>query len=217
MFRRSVPANVNCMASAKPDRRTARTRQALMSAFVSEVLSRNYDQISVEDIVKRADIGRSTFYMHYGSKDDLMRESIARPSAILSMIVGGDVTVEMLVPQLLHFHQQRIRSACFFRDPMRRLWVGRLAELMEPRLSKVVRLTQARPHLPLQLTALQLAEAQIALIASWLTEKPALKPENVAEAMIASTNGLLRSLLGLRTEAPVLIPREKLRITHQIA
>jgi AcrR family transcriptional regulator len=205
------------MAAEKPDRRTARTRQALISAFVGEVLSRNYDEISVEDIVKRADIGRSTFYMHYRSKDDLMRESIARPSAILSMIVGGDVTVPMLVPQLLHFHQQRIRSACFFRDPMRRLWVERLAEMMEPRLAKLVRLTHARPHLPLPLTALQLAEAQIGLIANWLTGKPALKPDAIAEAMIASTQGLLRSLLGLRTETSVLIPDEKLEVIYRMA
>jgi len=203
------------MTAAKPDRRTARTRQALMSAFVSEVLSRSYEEISVEDIVKRADIGRSTFYMHYKSKDDLLRESIARPSAILSVIVGGDVTVEMLVPQLVHFHQQRIRGACFFRDPIRRIWVGRLAEMMEPRLAKLARLTQARPHLPLPLTALQLAEAQIALIASWLLEKPALKADSVAEAMIASTHGLLRSLLGLRPEISVLIPGEKLRVAYQ--
>lgn len=182
-----------------------------MSAFAREVLSRGYDQVSVDDIVKRADIGRSTFYMHYRSKDDLLRESIARPSAILSVIVGGDVTVEMLVPQLVHFYEQRIRGACFFRDPIRRIWVNRLAEMMEPRLAKVVRHTHAHPTLPLPLTALQLAEAQIALVANWLLEKPALKPEAVAAAMIASTHGLIRSLLGLRAEVSVLIPGEKPR------
>jgi AcrR family transcriptional regulator len=203
------------MTSAKPDRRIARTRQALMSAFVSEILSRGYDEVSVEDIVKRANVGRSTFYTHYKSKDDLLRESIARPSAILSVIVGGDVKVEMLVPQLVHFHEQRTRGASFFRDPMRRLWVHRLAELMEPRLAKVTRQTQARPQLPLPLIALQLAEAQIALIANWLLEKPALKPDAVAEAMIASTHGLLRSLLGLRAEISILIPGEKLKVVYQ--
>ncbi|HEY1615002.1 MAG TPA: TetR/AcrR family transcriptional regulator [Rhizomicrobium sp.] len=205
------------MASAKPDRRIARTRQALMSAFVGEILARGYEAVSVEDIARRADVGRSTFYMHYKSKDDLLRESISRPSAILSMIVGGDVTVVMLVPQLVHFYEQRVRGASFFRDPIRRLWVNRLAEMIEPRLAKVARHTQAQPHLPLQLTALQLAEAQIALISGWLLEKPALKPEAVAEAMIASTQGMLRSLLGLRPEVSVLIPGEKLRVVHQSA
>ena len=114
----------------------------------------------------------STFYMHYGSKDDLMRESIARPSAILSMIVGGDVTVEMLVPQLLHFHQQRIRSAVFSATPCA-AYLGEPpcrvdgAPPCEGRCG-----SRRRAHLPLQLTALQLAEAQIALIASWSRKSP---------------------------------------------
>jgi len=186
-----------------------------MGAFITEIMSRSYEQVRVEDIVKRADVGRSTFYMHYKNKDDLLRESIARPSAILCVIVGGDVTVEMLVPQLVHFHQQRSRGATFFREPIRRIWVNRLAELMEGRLAKIARQTLAHPHLPLPLTALQLAEAQVALIANWVLEKPALKPEAVAEAMIASTHGLLRSLLGLRPQVSVLISGEKLRVTYQ--
>src|SRR5580698_5089801 len=111
------------------DRRTERTLNALMTAFVAEVLERGYEAVSVEDIVGRANVGRSTFYMHYKSKDDLLRESIARPSSLLMAIVGGDVTVEMLVPLLLHCREQRGHGSTFFCDPIRRLWVQRLAEL----------------------------------------------------------------------------------------
>ena len=56
MFAPSVQPNVKRMA--KPDRRTERTRQALMMAFVGEVLSRGYVDVSVEDIVARANVGR---------------------------------------------------------------------------------------------------------------------------------------------------------------
>src|SRR3982751_1547576 len=75
----SCAVQVNVMTAVKTDRRTQRTRQALMMAFVGEVLTRGYEDVSVEDIVKRANIGRSTFYMHYKSKEDLLRESISRP------------------------------------------------------------------------------------------------------------------------------------------
>jgi AcrR family transcriptional regulator len=199
------------MDAMKADRRTQRTQQALMMAFVGEVLSRGYDDVSVEDIVKRANIGRSTFYMHYKSKEELLRESIARPSTVLSLLVGGDVTVEMLVPQLLHFHEQRQRNGTFFRDPIRRVWVKRLGEMIEPRLTKVARQTHAQPALPIAFLAVQLAEAQIALITNWLTDKPTLKPEAVASAMIAATQGGVRGLLGLRADAPILIPGEKIK------
>jgi AcrR family transcriptional regulator len=205
------------LAPTKPDRRATRTRQALMSAFVNEIMLRGYDEVSVEDIVRRADVGRSTFYLHYKSKGDLLRESIARPSAILCHIVGGDVTVDMLVPQLAHFHQQRTRGASFFREPIRRIWVKRLAEMMEPRLAKVVRHARARGLLPSAMAALQLAEAQIALISNWILERPELDPNVVAEALIAATHGAMRSLLRLRPEVPVLIPDEKLKVIYQSA
>jgi AcrR family transcriptional regulator len=188
-----------------------------MSAFIGEIMSRSYDEISVEDIVKRADVGRSTFYMHYNNKDDLLREGVGRPSAILSMIVGGDVTPEMLVPQLVHFHQQRVRGISFFREPIRRIWISKLAEMMEPRLVKVARHARARPIVPTPLISLQLAEGQIALVSNWILKRPTLKPEAVAEAMIASTHASLRSLLGLRPEVSVLIPGEELRVIYQNA
>ena len=201
----------------KPDRRTERTRHALMSAFVGEVLSRGYEEISVEDIVKRANVGRSTFYMHYKSKDDLLREAISRPSSILAVIVGGEVTGEMVAPQLIHFHEQRARNGTFFRDPIRRIWARRLAEMIEPRLTKLVRATRAQPCLPLTLIATQVAESQIALVTNWLTQKPGIAAPVIAQALIAATHAAVRALLGLRPEIPVLIPGEKLRVIHRDA
>jgi AcrR family transcriptional regulator len=197
------------------DRRTERTLNALMTAFVAEVLARGYEAVSVEDIVGRANVGRSTFYMHYKSKDDLLRESIARPSSLLMAIVGGDVTVEMLVPLLLHFREQRGHGSTFFRDPIRRLWVQRLAELIEPRLAKVARLTRAQTALPRPFIALQLAEAQIALTSNWLLEWPSVTPEEVAKALIACTQAMLRALLRLRPDALILIPGERLQVIRK--
>jgi AcrR family transcriptional regulator len=202
------------LAMAKPDRRTERTRQALKSAFVAEVLSRSYDDISVEDIVKRANVGRSTFYMHYKSKDDLLRDSISRPSTVLAIIVGGDVTAEIVAPQLAHFHEQRARNGTFFRDPIRRIWVKRLAEMIEPRLMKLVRATHSRPALPPSLIAMQVAENQIALITNWLTQRPGIAAAVVAEALIATTCASLRAFLGVPADSPILIPGEKLRNIH---
>jgi AcrR family transcriptional regulator len=199
---------------AKPDRRTERTRQALKSAFVVEVLSRGYDDISVEDIVKRANIGRSTFYMHYKSKDDLLRDSISRPSSVLALIVGGDVTVEIVAPQLAHFHEQRARNGTFFRDPIRRIWVKRLAEMIEPRLTKLARATRARPALPLTLIALQIAESQIAFVTNWLTQKPNIAAPVIAEALIAMARASLRAFLEVPADRPLLIPGEKFRVVH---
>lgn len=69
-----------------PDRRVRRTREALHRALIELMMERAYDRIGVSDVIRRADVGRSTFYAHYRDKDDLLvvscgehlRQEIAR-------------------------------------------------------------------------------------------------------------------------------------------
>lgn len=56
------------------DRRVQRTHRALLEAFKALVLERGYDEISVQDITDRADVGRATFYLHYKDKEDLLSD-----------------------------------------------------------------------------------------------------------------------------------------------
>ncbi len=65
------------------DRRVVRTRTALYDALVRLVGVRDYDQITVEDILREANIGRSTFYAHFSSKDDLLKNSLERLKTLL--------------------------------------------------------------------------------------------------------------------------------------
>ncbi|BEK90857.1 TetR/AcrR family transcriptional regulator [Nocardia seriolae] len=59
-------------AAVSPDRRVRRTRMALHRALIELMQQRPYARITVQDIIDRADIGRSTFYAHYQDKDDLL-------------------------------------------------------------------------------------------------------------------------------------------------
>jgi AcrR family transcriptional regulator len=60
------------MNTKKPDRRVQRTRQLLQDALVSLILEKGYQKITIQDIIDRANVGRSTFYSHYRDKDDLL-------------------------------------------------------------------------------------------------------------------------------------------------
>lgn len=58
------------------DRRIQRTRSHLHAALGALVREKVYDRITVEDILARANVGRSTFYTHFRDKDDLLSSSI---------------------------------------------------------------------------------------------------------------------------------------------
>jgi AcrR family transcriptional regulator len=55
------------------DRRIPRTRAMLQHALTSLILKKGYETITIQDICDEANVGRSTFYAHYTSKDDLKR------------------------------------------------------------------------------------------------------------------------------------------------
>ena len=54
------------------DRRVRRTRKQLRDALLQLMSEKPYDQITVRDILERADFGRATFYAHFRDKDDLL-------------------------------------------------------------------------------------------------------------------------------------------------
>jgi AcrR family transcriptional regulator len=56
------------------DRRIIRTRGVLQHALTSLILKKGYEAITIQDICDEANVGRSTFYAHYTSKDDLKRK-----------------------------------------------------------------------------------------------------------------------------------------------
>lgn len=58
---------------AGTDRRVVRTRRTLQHALLTLMLKKGYDAITVEEICAEANIGRSTFYAHFTSKDELKR------------------------------------------------------------------------------------------------------------------------------------------------
>ena len=57
---------------SRPDRRVGKTRRALKEALTDLILEKGYESVTVQDVIDRADVGRSTFYAHFIDKDDLL-------------------------------------------------------------------------------------------------------------------------------------------------
>lgn len=72
-------------AQEKVDRRVRRTRKALREAMQVLMSEKGYDQVTIEELTERADIGRTTFYLHYSAKQDLLLEQF---DELLEQLVG---------------------------------------------------------------------------------------------------------------------------------
>jgi len=74
------------------DRRQKKTRQAVYAAFIGLLEKKSYSSISVREIIDEADIGRSTFYSHFETKDELLRELCRE---IFEHVFSEELTSEM--------------------------------------------------------------------------------------------------------------------------
>ncbi|MBL0345053.1 TetR/AcrR family transcriptional regulator [Candidatus Villigracilis affinis] len=54
------------------DRRIQRTRQSLQTALSELIVEKGYEKVTVQDVIDRANVGRSTFYAHFESLDQLL-------------------------------------------------------------------------------------------------------------------------------------------------
>ena len=74
------------------DRRQKKTREAIFGAFCELLSKKNYNAITVGEIIERADVGRATFYAHFETKDYLLRELCAELFCHIFDSAKGDET-----------------------------------------------------------------------------------------------------------------------------
>ena len=72
---------------AAVDRRVQKTKKILSEALIALILEKGYEKVSVQDIIDKANVGRSTFYSHYESKDQLL---LAGPQNLGVRVFGDD-------------------------------------------------------------------------------------------------------------------------------
>ena len=127
---------------AKTDRRIRRTRETLGDALVQLIQEKPFDDITVQQVLDRAGVSRTTFYTHYRDKDDLFLSDVEDFFEIISTLLtrqGAPSSRVAPVQEFLahladvrQFHDALVASGKM--DDVRELGLGFFARSIEQRL-----------------------------------------------------------------------------------
>src|SRR5512147_2139506 len=101
------------MESDQLDRRAQRSRELLTAALTELLHEQRYDLISVRDIITRAKVSRSTFYLHFQDKDDLLASSFTHALSRLDLQPAAAPHDLRLLPALEMFRHVQSHRALY--------------------------------------------------------------------------------------------------------
>jgi AcrR family transcriptional regulator len=195
----------------RPDRRIHRTRRLLQQALIELLHERGYSAITIQDIADRANIGRTTFYLHYSSKDELF---MSCHEAIVSKFHFGPLhppcREELLSPEAPPGMAAAFRHLEEARALLYPIFQGKdglpiLRQIRDWRVQEIeaylhVAFAEANSTIPFDVLATYLAGAQITLVQWWLEKRHPYAPENLAQIFHRLQRAAIREALGLKDD-----------------
>lgn len=196
----------------KTDRRVQRTRQLLQKALIELISEREYDGITIQDIVARANLGRTTFYLHYRNKDELFircHEAIVREFRIgpLYPLSREELLSPAAPPGMTsayrHLEEARGRLYSVLQGKDSLLILRRIRDWNAQEIEAGLRVAFAEADctIPFDVLANYLAGAQIALVQWWLEKRQPHKLEDLAQTFHRLQRAAIRDAFGLTDAA----------------
>lgn len=182
----------------KGDRRVARTQKRLREALHSLIHERDYDSIAVKEILDRADVGRSAFYMHFRDKDELLVSALHEILGNVPTprpLIDGSPDESLLwfsLPVFEHLYRLRDAGELKLGPKGRAVLHGRLqtvlAALVEEDVKKMFRARRRMTgQVPVDLLVRYIDSTFILVLNWWVENKCPVTPKGV--------NELFRSLI----------------------
>ena len=193
------------MNELKVDRRVLRTRQLLYKALMELTREKGYYNVSVQELAERANIGRTTFYAHFASKEDLLIEAhfaevgdlvpeeFAREDLLAESAPEKLVTLFELMQQTRPFFFELVQGADM--TLFQRMVRDRYAARMETSLRKIF--VEQTPALPWPMLANYLASAQMGFVYWWVESHAPYNAREMAQAYQRIQRAVLRDAFGL--------------------
>lgn len=198
----------------KDDRRIQRTRKLLRESMLQLMLDRGYDDVSIQDVTEKANLGRATFYLHYREKDDLLAD-------VMRMLFEEFVSVAppIISPKTKNVDPKRIQQLFEFAearyDFFRILMIGKGSVVGSRYLQQAIRDDYKRdidriqeefgvvPTISRNFIENYYAGALISLIYWWLDNDMPFTPEEMADMYLkVSAFATMMALPGAKEGLP---------------
>lgn len=167
------------MARLSGSLRRGDARAAIAQTLADLAITRRYQDIRIGDLIERSGVGRSTFYDHFRSKDDVLLAVIDPVLTYLANAACNRLSRAAAISLFRHFWDRR--------TPLRHLLGAPVAMRIERDLTDRIgqRRHWSRPADGHQvLHAAGIAAAQLAMIRSWLSGQTALPAEAAVDQFL---------------------------------
>lgn len=173
------------------DRRVQKTRQLLSDALVSLVLEKGYDEVSIQDIIDRANVGRSTFYSHYENKEQLLLFGHEHLRALILREEDGPIEFRPFYRHLADMHE--LASRLLTAETSAEVLTRSLQDILNGSICRVYAARRTpEEHTLFTLRADAAAAALVRLMTSWVRKGMPCSPDQMAEESTALLQRVLR-------------------------
>jgi AcrR family transcriptional regulator len=175
---------------AQQDRRVRRTRRILNEALIALIVEKGYSRITVQDILDRADVGRSTFYAHLRDREALLvacfdnvRDELRREIDAMTPDASPPDPARPAAAIFAHAQRRRpvYRALCgkqggaIVLGHLHGLVRGLLQEHLQPHLAA------AGSDMPVEVVAEFYASATIGLLSWWVDRDFPYEPSHLTQ------------------------------------
>jgi AcrR family transcriptional regulator len=214
------------METLRVDRRINRTRRLLRDSLLSLILEKGYSAVTIEEITDRADLGRTTFYLHYKDKEELLLESIEAIANDLKAQILGVLPIKADPTNQAQFDGSAPREAILLvfqqaaenADLYRIILSGQGASKAPIRIRDFIAGTTLEyfkervltagfntdPNVPLEIVAIYFAGSLLSMLTWWLEKDMPYSTEEMADMFAKIFFRGSREILGV----PPLKPAE---------
>lgn len=198
------------MRATNANRRTKKTRHRLHKALLSRILEKPYESITVQEILDRADIGRSTFYTHFRGKDELLVAGFQSFKASLDALEASSAgSFTRPHERIVACSRAMFEHAREYRDVHRALNASRaevivhrhlravFVDIIGRRVESELRRARRRDACPSsELLTLFLVSTQVALLNWWLAARNPMSVDEIDAAYRRLVVPVLISIFG---------------------